>query len=47
MCRPSLSSSSRGANDSAAVREWARANGYKVTDRGCIPSEVRTAYDNR
>jgi hypothetical protein len=30
--------------DLAAMREWARANGYKVSDRGRIPGEVRDAY---
>lgn len=27
-----------------AVREWARANGYDVSDRGRIPADVMTAY---
>ena len=26
------------------IREWARANGYQVSDRGRISSEVREAY---
>jgi hypothetical protein len=30
--------------DLGAVREWARANGYRVSDRGRIPGEVREAY---
>jgi hypothetical protein len=30
--------------DLAPVREWARANGYRVSDRGRIPGEVRDAY---
>ncbi len=30
--------------DLAPVREWARANGYRVSDRGRIPAEVRDAY---
>ena len=30
--------------DSAAVREWARANGYTVSDRGRVSSEVREAF---
>jgi hypothetical protein len=30
--------------DLAQVREWARANGYRVSDRGRIPGEVREAY---
>ena len=38
---------SGAASDSTAVREWARANGYKVNDRGRIPAEVKAAYDNR
>lgn len=29
----------------AAIREWARAAGYAVGDRGRIPGEVRAAYD--
>lgn len=28
-----------------AIREWARANGYEVSDRGRIPAEVLQAYD--
>ncbi|GAB3195436.1 Lsr2 family protein [Nocardioides hungaricus] len=27
------------------VREWARANGYDVPDRGRVSAEVREAYD--
>jgi hypothetical protein len=26
------------------IREWARANGYKVSDRGRISAEVQEAY---
>jgi len=38
-------SSGRSAKeDLGAVREWARANGYRVSDRGRIPGEVREAY---
>lgn len=38
-------STTRGPKeDLAQVREWARANGYKVSDRGRIPGEVREAY---
>jgi hypothetical protein len=29
----------------AEIREWARAQGYAVGDRGRIPGEVRTAYE--
>jgi hypothetical protein len=30
----------------AEIREWARAQGYAVGDRGRIPGEVRTAYES-
>lgn len=32
-------------SESAAIREWARANGYQVNERGRIPAEVRNAYE--
>ena len=35
---------SRGESQ-AEIREWARAQGYAVGDRGRIPGEVRTAYE--
>ena len=31
--------------DLAAVREWARANGHAVSDRGRISAEIQSAYD--
>jgi len=39
-------SRSRGRkdDDSALVREWARANGFRVADRGRISAEIRNAY---
>lgn len=33
-----------GAGDAAKIREWARENGYEVSERGRIPAEVREAY---
>jgi hypothetical protein len=30
-----------------AIREWARKNGYSVSERGRIPSEVLDAYHGR
>ncbi|WP_040157579.1 histone-like nucleoid-structuring protein Lsr2 [Mobilicoccus massiliensis] len=27
------------------VREWGRANGFKVSDRGRVSGELQTAYD--
>lgn len=41
-------SSNRPARtDLAEVREWARANGHQVSDRGRVSSEVLAAYDAR
>ena len=34
-----------GATNASEVREWARANGYQVSDRGRVPAEVKAAYD--
>lgn len=33
-------------SDLADVREWARANGHTVSDRGRIPASVLDAYDD-
>lgn len=30
--------------DTAAIREWAREHGHRVSDRGPIPASVREAY---
>jgi hypothetical protein len=32
-------------SDLSAVRQWARANGYEVSDRGRISAEVQSAFD--
>lgn len=34
-----------GGPSASAVREWARAEGYEVSDRGRVPADVRAAYD--
>jgi hypothetical protein len=34
----------RGAPDTARVREWARAHGYAVSDRGRIPGAILEAF---
>lgn len=31
---------------SSDVRDWARGQGYEVSDRGRIPAEIRKAYDD-
>ena len=36
---------SSGSARATEVREWARANGYTVNDRGRISQEIQTAYD--
>ena len=38
--------SSAGA-ETAAIREWASANGFEVSTRGRIAASVREAYENR
>lgn len=40
-------SGARADGESSAIREWARANGHTVNDRGRIPAEVRAAYEAR
>ncbi|WP_338748577.1 histone-like nucleoid-structuring protein Lsr2 [Janibacter alittae] len=43
--RSSGASSTRSnSNELAKIREWARANGYDVSDRGRISKKVRDAY---
>lgn len=39
--------SAKPAEDSGAIREWARANGYQVSDRGRVPAPIREAYEKR
>lgn len=33
-----------GTGDAAEIREWAKANGFEVTERGRISREVRAAF---
>src|SRR5690625_832743 len=35
-----------GSGDAAKIRQWARDNGYTVSDRGRIPAEVVDAYNS-
>lgn len=37
----------RSREETTAIREWASANGLKVSDRGRISSTVLDAYENR
>ncbi|WP_414690405.1 histone-like nucleoid-structuring protein Lsr2 [Nocardioides sp.] len=39
------SAASAGGHPAKEIREWARANGHKVPERGRIPSDVREAFE--
>jgi hypothetical protein len=41
------SGSGRSLGETAAIREWANADGLEVSTRGRISSTVREAYANR
>ena len=34
-----------GQRDLSVVREWAKANGFKVSERGRVPASILEAYD--
>lgn len=38
------SGSSAKRNDLGAIREWARANGHTVSDRGRVSADIQAAY---
>lgn len=38
-------SARRSSSGADTIRQWARANGHKVSDRGRIPQSVREAYE--
>ncbi|MGV9693425.1 histone-like nucleoid-structuring protein Lsr2 [Streptomyces sp. NPDC003444] len=39
------SKGSGGNSDTAAIRAWAKENGYEVNDRGRVGASVREAYE--
>lgn len=41
---PRTLNGSRPKRSTQHIREWARANGMEVSDKGAIPNEVRQAY---
>lgn len=48
VARPkSFARSARSREETAAIREWASANGFEVAPRGRIPSAVIEAYEKR
>ena len=38
------STSTKSTEDLAAIREWAKANGYEVSDRGRVKQHIKDAY---
>jgi hypothetical protein len=34
----------QGGDETAAIRAWARENGFEVNDRGRVPGNIRDAY---
>jgi hypothetical protein len=42
--RPARRSTSNGKEDLAAIRSWAKDNGFDVSTRGRIPTEVKRAF---
>ena len=43
--RASAAPSRSSGTDNAAVRAWAKQNGYAVSERGRIAGEIREAYE--
>jgi hypothetical protein len=43
--RKSSRGRSSGGPNPADIRDWARAHGHEVSDRGRVPAHVRAAYD--
>lgn len=43
--RRSGGGSANASSNTRAVREWARENGYEVSERGRISADVQQAYD--
>ncbi len=43
--RPGSRNAAKPVTSAAEIREWARANGWDVPDRGRVASEVREAYE--
>ncbi|THA41798.1 Lsr2 family protein [Streptomyces sp. A1547] len=38
--------SAKPADDTAAIRAWAKAQGLEVNDRGRVPADIKQAYAN-
>jgi hypothetical protein len=44
---PARQASGRSREETQEIREWLRANGWKVSDRGRIRSDQLSAYENK
>jgi hypothetical protein len=42
--RPARRGPRAGSSDATVIREWARANGFAVSERGRISASVKAAY---
>ena len=45
--RKSSATSAQRKRELVAIREWGRANGWEVSDRGRVPADLLEAYANR
>lgn len=43
--RKSRSTTAASGPSARELRDWARSNGYQVSDRGRVPAEVREAFN--
>ncbi len=43
--RATTKRSSSAKSDAGSIREWAKANGFVVSDRGRVSAEIREAYE--
>lgn len=43
--RPRRDTTTGHARNTASIREWARAHGHEISDRGRIPAKVLQAYE--
>ncbi|HYH33962.1 MAG TPA: Lsr2 family protein [Nocardioides sp.] len=43
--RSGSSSATTSGPSARELRDWARSNGFQVSDRGRVPAEVREAFD--
>ncbi|GAB88156.1 Lsr2 family DNA-binding protein [Gordonia rhizosphera] len=42
---PAAGSGPTSTEQKRAIRDWARTNGFRVSDRGCIPGDIVEAFE--